>query len=141
MPTNNPGRVLALDIGTVRIGAAVSDPNRIIAQPLDVWKAENDEWLNDFDECLKKYDPSLIVLGLPVRTNGKKSSMAEKILEILENLKAKYPERNFITHDERFTTVIAQRTLLEADTSRKKRKKTVDKIAAVIILESVLENL
>ena len=141
MPTNNPGRVLALDIGTVRIGAAVSDPNRIIAQPLDVWKAENDEWLNDFDECLKKYDPSLIVLGLPVRTDGKKSSMAEKILEILENLKAKYPERNFITHDERFTTVIAQRTLLEADTSRKKRKKTVDKIAAVIILESILENL
>ena len=138
---NNPGRVLALDIGTVRIGAAVSDPNRIIAQPLDVWKAENDEWLNDFDECLKKYDPSLIVLGLPVRTDGKKSSMAEKILEILENLKAKYPEKNFITHDERFTTVIAQRTLLEADTSRKKRKKTVDKIAAVIILESILENL
>ena len=141
MPTNNPGRVLALDIGTVRIGAAVSDPNRIIAQPLDVWKAENDEWLNDFDECLKKYDPSLIVLGLPVRTDGKKSSMAEKILEILENLKAKYPEKNFMTHDERFSTVIAQRTLLEADTSRKKRKKTVDKIAAVIILESVLENL
>ena len=138
---NIPGRVLALDIGTVRIGAAISDINRIIAQPLEVWKAENDEWLINFDECLKKYDPSLIVLGLPVRTDGKKSAMAEKILEILENLKAKYPERNFITHDERFTTVIAQRTLLEADTSRKKRKKTVDKIAAVIILESILENL
>ncbi|MBQ6435740.1 MAG: RuvX/YqgF family protein, partial [Synergistaceae bacterium] len=65
------GRVLALDIGTVRIGAAISDPSRIIAQGLGVWKAENDEWLNDFDECLKKFNPSLVVVGLPVRTDGK----------------------------------------------------------------------
>lgn len=136
---NNPGRVLALDIGTVRIGAAISDPNQIIAQGLGVWNVENDEWLKNFDECLKKYDPSLIVLGLPVRTDGKKSERAEKILELVEELKIKYPDRNFITHDERFTTVIAQRALLEADTSRKKRKKTVDKIAAVIILENWLE--
>ena len=135
----NKGRILALDIGTARIGAAISDPNRIIAQGLGVWNAEN--WLNDLDDCIKKFAPSLIVVGLPVRTDGKKSAMAEKILEILENLQTNYPDINFVTHDERFTTVIAQRTLLEADTSRKKRKKTVDKIAAVIILESYLENL
>ena len=130
---------MALDIGTARIGAAISDPNRIIAQGLGVWNAET--WLDDLDICVKKFEPSVIVAGLPVRTDGKKSEMAEKILQILENLKAKYPQINFATHDERFTTVIAQRTLLEADTSRKKRKKSVDKIAAVIILESYLENL
>ncbi|MBQ9419113.1 MAG: Holliday junction resolvase RuvX [Synergistaceae bacterium] len=138
---NNSGRVLALDIGAVRIGAAVSDPSRIIAQGLGVWNAENGEWLNDLDECIRQYDPSLIVLGLPVRTDGKKSEAAERVLSVLEELKEKYPEKNFATHDERFTTVIAQRVLLQADTSRKKRKKTVDKIAAVIILEDVLEKL
>ncbi|MBQ3646029.1 MAG: Holliday junction resolvase RuvX [Synergistaceae bacterium] len=133
------GRVLALDIGTVRIGAAISDPSRIIAQGLGVWKAENDEWLNDFDECLKKFNPSLIVVGLPVRTDGKISSMSEKILTVIENLKSKYPELEFTTWDERFTTVIAQQTLISADVSRKKRKKNVDKIAAVLILENWLE--
>ena len=139
MTSQNKGRILALDIGTARVGAAISDPNQIIAQGLGVWNAEN--WLDDLDGCIKKFAPSLIVLGLPVRTDGKKSAMAEKILETLENLQTNYPDINFVTHDERFTTVIAQRTLLEADTSRKKRKKTVDKIAAVIILESYLENL
>ena len=138
MTSLNKGRILALDIGSARIGAAISDPNQIIAQGLGVWSAEN--WLNDLDNCIKKFAPPLIVVGLPVRTDGKKSTMAEKILEILEDLKVKYPDINFVIHDERFTTVIAQRTLLEADTSRKKRKKSVDKIAAVIILESYLEN-
>ena len=135
----NNNRVLALDIGTVRIGAAISDPSRIIAQGLGVWKAENDEWLKDFDECIKKYSPSLVVVGLPVRTDGKISAMSEKILAIIENLKLKYPELKFETWDERFTTVIAQQTLISADVSRKKRKKTVDKLAAVLILENWLE--
>lgn len=123
----------------MRIGAAISDPSRIIAQGLGVWKAENDEWLNDFDECLKKFNPSLIVVGLPVRTDGKISSMSEKILAVIENLKSKYPELEFTTWDERFTTIIAQQTLISADVSRKKRKKNVDKIAAVLILENWLE--
>ena len=137
--SNKNNRVLALDIGTVRIGAAISDPSRIIAQGLGVWKAENDEWLNDFDECLKKFNPSLVVVGLPVRTDGKISSMSEKILAVIEDLKSKYPELEFTTWDERFTTVIAQQTLISADVSRKKRKKNVDKIAAVLILENWLE--
>ena len=140
MQNNFSGRVLALDIGAVRIGAAISDPSRIIAQGLGVWKVENDEWRKDFNECLKKYNPSLIVIGLPLRTDGKKSEAAEKILLLIEELKSEYPELKFLTWDERFTTVIAQQTLISADVSRKKRRKTVDKIAAVLILESWLEN-
>lgn len=131
------GRVLALDIGTVRIGAAISDPSRTISQGLGVWKAET--WLTDFDEALKKFDPKVIVVGLPLRTDGKKSEAAAKILAIVDDLKARYPERKFVTHDERFTTVIAQRAMLEADVSRKGRKKNVDKVAAIIILEDWLE--
>lgn len=132
-------RILALDIGSVRVGAAISDSSRIIAQGLGVWNAENDEWLKDFDECLKKYSPEVIVLGLPLRTDGKESEAAGRILTLAGELSAKYPEREFATWDERFTTVIAQRALLEADVSRKKRKKSVDKIAAVLILEDWLE--
>ena len=134
------GRVLALDIGTVRIGAAISDSSRMIAQPLDTWNAENDSWLNDFDSALAKYDPAVIVVGLPLRTDGKKSEAGERILALVDDLRKKYPEREFVLHDERFTTVIAQQVLIGADVSRKRRRKSVDKIAAVLILESWLES-
>ncbi|MBQ6417286.1 MAG: Holliday junction resolvase RuvX [Synergistaceae bacterium] len=133
-------RVLALDIGTVRIGAAISDSLGIIAQGLGVWKAENDEWRRDFDAAITKYDPKVIVVGLPLRTDGKDSEAAEKVTAIVEGLRAEYPERNFVMQDERFTTVIAQRAMIEADTSRRKRRKNVDKVAAVIILEDWLES-
>ena len=133
-------RVLALDIGSVRIGAAVSDSLGIIAQGLGVWRAENDEWLSDFDEAIRKYDPKVIVVGLPLRTDGKISEAAERVKVIVDGLRADYPEREFVTQDERFTTVIAQRAMIEADTSRRGRKKNVDKVAAVIILEDWLES-
>ena len=133
-------RVLALDIGSVRIGAAVSDSLGIIAQGLGVWRAENDEWLSDFDEAIRKYDPKVIVVGLPLRTDGKISEAAERVKVIIDGLRANYPEREFVMQDERFTTVIAQRAMIEADTSRRGRKKNVDKVAAVIILEDWLES-
>lgn len=136
---NNSGRVLALDIGTVRIGAAISDPSGIIAQGLGVWEAECDKWLEEFNECLQKYDPVKIVVGLPVRTDGKISTTGEKISAIVDDLKARYPEREFILWDERFTTVMAQKMLIDADISRKRRRKSIDKIAAVLILENWLE--
>lgn len=134
----NKGRVLALDIGSVRVGAAISDSQRIIAQGLGVWGAET--WLEDFRENVEKYKPSLIVVGLPNRTDGKKSEASENILRIIEDLKKEFPELEFATWDERFTTLMAQRVLIEADVSRKKRKKNIDKLAAVLILESWLEN-
>lgn len=131
------GRVLALDVGTVRIGVAVSDPSGVIAQGLGVWSAE--DWQKDFEACLERYDPAIIVVGLPVRTDGKRSEAADRVTALVESLKAKYPEREFRTWDERFTTTIAQRALLEGDVSRKRRRRNVDKVAAVLILESWLE--
>ncbi|MBQ7732864.1 MAG: Holliday junction resolvase RuvX [Synergistaceae bacterium] len=131
-------RILALDIGSVRIGAAISDPSGIIAQGLGVWDSET--WLKDFDSALEKYDPALIVVGLPVRTDGKVGEAGERVSGIVDELRVSYPERKFVTWDERFTTVIANRMLIEADVSRKKRKGHVDKIAAVLILESWLES-
>lgn len=133
-------RVLALDIGTVRIGAAISDSLGITAQGLGVWQAENDQWRKNLDEAFTKYDPKIIVVGLPLRTDGKPSEAAERISAIVEALRAEYHGREFVFQDERFTTVIAQRAMIEADTSRRKRKKNVDKVAAVIILEDWLES-
>ncbi|MBQ3396770.1 MAG: Holliday junction resolvase RuvX, partial [Synergistaceae bacterium] len=87
-----------------------------------------------------KYNPAIIVVGLPLRTDGRKSEAGEKILALVDDLRAEYPEREFVLHDERFTTVIAQQVLIGADVSRKRRRKSVDKIAAVLILESWLES-
>ena len=134
------GRVLALDIGTVRIGAAISDPLGIIAQGLGVWNAENDEWRKNFDEAVRTYDPKIVVAGLPLRTDGKDSESALRVSGIIQQLKTEYPGIEFVFQDERFTTVIAQRAMIEADVSRRKRKKNVDKVAAVIILEDWLES-
>ena len=134
------GRVLALDIGTVRIGAAISDSLGIIAQGLGVWNAQNDEWRKNFDEAVKTYDPKIVVAGLPLRTDGKDSESALRVSGIIQQLRTEYPGIEFVFQDERFTTVIAQRTLIEADTSRRKQKKNIDKLAAVIILQDWLES-
>ena len=138
-------RVLALDIGSVRVGVAVTDPLGLIAQGVGVWSVEGDHkgnkgWRAHFEESLKRYDPALILVGLPRRTDGTLGPEAERVLDLVEKLKGRYPDRRFETWDERFTTAIAQQALLEADVSRKKRKQTVDKIAAALILQSWLES-
>ena len=131
-------RVLALDIGTVRIGAAISVSLGIIAQGLGVWPTET--WREDFAGAVAKYHPEIVVVGLPLRTDGKPSEAAERVAAIVDGLRAEYPGREFVFQDERFTTVIAQRAMIEADTSRRKRRENVDKVAAVIILEDWLES-
>ena len=75
-----------------------------------------------------------------MRTDGKDSEAAGKVTAIVDGLRAEYPGIEFVMQDERFTTVIAQRAMIEADTSRRKRRKNVDKVAAVIILEDWLES-
>ena len=131
-------RTLALDIGTVRIGVAVSDPLGIFAQGVGVWNAK-ENWRDSLNDCIKKYKPVTLLIGLPVRTTGEKAVEAEKVLRIAEEIQSLYPEIKVETWDERFTTVIAEQVLLEADISRQKRKQKIDKLAAVVILQSWLE--
>ena len=130
-------RVVALDIGEARIGAAVTDPLGLFAQGIAVWPAAT--WRKGFEECVERYDPELVLLGMPRRTDGSYGPEAEKIERLVEELCAAYPDRRFETWDERYTTVIAQRALLEADVSRKKRKERVDKIAAALILQNWID--
>ncbi|MCL1875530.1 MAG: Holliday junction resolvase RuvX [Synergistaceae bacterium] len=131
-------RTLALDIGSVRIGVAVSDPLGIIAQGIGVWSTESN-WKLSLDECVNKYEPNTILIGLPVRTTGEKGVEAEKVLSVAEEIQKSYPDIKVETWDERYTTAIAERVLLLADVSRRKRRQKIDKLAAVVILQSWLE--
>ena len=135
------GRVLALDIGSVRVGAAVTDPLRVIAQGIAVWPVDDGQegWRKKFEACLAEYDPALILVGMPTRTDGSRGPEGDRIAALVERLKEAYPNRAFETWDERYTTVIAQRALLEGDVSRRGRRGKVDKVAAALILQSWLE--
>ena len=135
------GRVLALDVGSVRIGAAVTDPLRVIAQGIAVWPVNDgrEGWRKKFEACLAEYDPVLILIGMPIRTSGNAGPEGERIAALVASLRESYPDRTFETWDERYTTVIAQRALLEGDVSRRERRGKVDKVAAALILQSWLE--
>ena len=131
-------RVLALDVGSVRIGVAVTDPLGIFAQGIAVW-AVRDNWRDKLNEALERYAPSLVLVGMPRRTDGSYGPEAQNIAALVEELRAACPGQKFDTWDERFTTTIAQQVLLEGDVSRKKRKERVDKIAAALILQNWLD--
>ena len=93
----------------------------------------------EFEACLERYAPTLILVGMPRRTDGSLGPEGQRVAGLIETLRAAYPDLEFATWDERFTTVIAQRALLEADVYRKGRRQRVDKVAAALILQSWLE--
>ena len=131
-------RKMALDVGTKTIGVALSDPLGWTAQGLEVIsrrKLEVD--LNRLKEICTEYEVTEIVVGLPKNMNGTLGPKAHEILDFVEALKEALG-LPVVTWDERLSTVAAQRALLEADVSRSKRKKVIDKMAAVIILQGYL---
>ncbi len=130
-------RIIALDIGDVRIGVAVSDPSRTIAAPLEVitrvgWGPDT----RKIAEICSRYNTSLIVSGLPLNMDGTEGFQAEKV----RGLCAKLEEAGLTVYfqDERLTTVSAEEALLEENLSRQFRKTKVDKVAAALILEQWL---
>lgn len=133
-------RLLGLDIGDVLIGVAISDPDLVIAQGLDSIKRVNLK--KDIDTIIgiiKEYEISKIVVGLPKTLDDKIGIQAEKVLTFINSLKRRV-EVPIVTWDERLTTVSANKVLLDADISRRKRKKFADKLSAVIILQGYLDN-
>ena len=128
-------RVVALDIGDVRIGVAVSDPSRTIAVPVEVitrvgWGPDTRKIL----EICNRYQTSFIVSGLPLNMDGSEGFQAKKVRELCSQLEK--AGLTVVFQDERLTTVTAEDALLEGDLSRQDRKSKVDKVAAAIILES-----
>lgn len=131
-------RILSLDVGTKTIGVAVSDELGITANGIKTIRRKNlDSDLAKLSEIIKQYDPGQIVIGLPYNIDGSVSKRGEMILELSEKVKSRFslPVKYW---DESFSTVNAEEKMLEADMSRKKRKKVIDKMAAVIILQEYL---
>ena len=132
-------RILALDIGHVRVGVAVSDPLGFFAQGIGVLSAAGD-WLDEISTLVEQYDVRTLLIGLPVRTDGSTGPEAKWILSTVELLRALFPDQKVELWDERFTTTIAERIMIEGNISREKRRHSRDKVAAAIILQGYLDN-
>ena len=134
-------RIMGLDIGDVRIGVALSDLLLITAQGRETYTRCGDA-VKDADYLIgiaKSNNVSKIVCGLPKNMNGSIGEQAEKTQAFVDLMKSR-TDIEIIFVDERLTTASATRVLLEADVSREKRKKVVDKIAATYILQTYLDS-
>lgn len=134
------GRIMAIDYGTKRIGIAVTDPMRIIASPLEtVSPTEFDGFLDNY---LKKEEIDAFVVGYPVQMNNTPSEAVRHINPFIKKLRSRYPGKEVYLADERFTSKMALRTMIEAGVKKKDRrdKSMVDKISASIILRSFLDS-
>jgi putative Holliday junction resolvase len=133
-------RILGIDLGDKKIGLALSDPMGWTAQGLEVITSKGaiDEDISKIKEYVDQYEVEKIIVGLPLNMDGSSGPRAEKARAFAARLGKKLNIAVEMT-DERLTTVAAERFLLEADLSRKKRRKVIDKMAAVMILQSYLD--
>lgn len=135
------GRILAIDYGLRRTGLAVSDPLRIIAGGLEtVPTAELERWIAKYTA---ENAVDIIVVGKPTQMNGAPSQSWAAIEPFVERLRKQYPACRVVLHDERFTSVIAHRAMIDGGMKKMARrdKAVVDKISATIILQSFMESL
>ena len=133
-------RCAALDVGDKTVGVAVSDTLGITAQGVETIRRHTDE--DDFKrlgEIFAECDVQTVVVGLPKNMDGSEGKRCLIVREFADRLREVFPELAIVFQDERLSTVAAERTLKDAAMRRKKRKKVVDKMAAVIILQSYLD--
>jgi|688.fasta_scaffold244565_2 putative Holliday junction resolvase len=134
-------RILSLDIGSKRTGVALSDETRLIASPLvTVEETQIKPWLLKIKALIEENEVAEVVVGLPLNQYGEEGQDAQNIRKYIAALQEALTIP-VIEWDERFTTVQAERSLIEADFSRKGRKKVIDQIAASIILQGYLDRL
>lgn len=132
-------RLMGLDVGDKTIGVAVSDLLMITAQGVTTIKRtsiKND--INELKKIIDEYQVTKIVAGIPKMLDGTIGIQGEKVLKFLDKIK-KHIDLPIELEDERFTTTISERMLIEADVRRKKRKEVIDKLAAVQILSSYMQ--
>lgn len=136
-------RVMGLDYGSKTVGVAVSDPLGLTAQGIEtIWRKDENKLRKTcarIEGLIREYEVGSIVLGLPRHMNSDVGDRAEKSLEFGEMLRRR-TGLEVIMWDERLTTVEAERTLIESNVRREDRKKYIDKIAAVFILQGYLDS-
>ena len=134
-------RIMGLDVGNKTIGVAVSDPLGITSQGITTVRRKGIK--SDFKELndiINEYNIEKVIIGLPKNMNNTIGPQGEKVLKFAEKFKEKF-NLEVIFQDERLTTVSAERILIDADVSRKKRKDVIDKVAATYILQTYLEKI
>jgi putative Holliday junction resolvase len=138
--TNLPMRMMALDHGTRRIGVAVSDEMKMIATPLEYILAEPfEKVIERLQQLIREKEVELILIGMPRNMDGTFGPAAEKVNAFIAALQPHIttPIKKW---DERLTSVMANRALLEGNVRRAQRKEKVDKMAAAILLQSYLDS-
>lgn len=133
------GRILGIDYGLKRIGVAVTDPLQIICKPLSVIaKDEFDVWLENY---IKSEHVEAIVLGMPLRLNGEDTHITQDVIAFEALLRAKYPNMEIHTIDERLTSKMARQSLIDSGVPKNKRriKGVLDSVSASLILQTYIE--
>ncbi|GAA3717087.1 Holliday junction resolvase RuvX [Salinicoccus jeotgali] len=136
-------RILGLDVGTKTIGVALSDALGWTAQGVTTLKIDYDEGIYGIEEIVRlamDNDVERIIVGLPKNMNNSIGESGERSIHFAKLLENALPDVKITLWDERLSTIGAERSLLEADLSRKKRKAVIDKMAAVFILQGYLDN-
>jgi len=134
-------RVLGLDVGTKTIGVAVSDELMLAAHPLTTLERRGtDADVAQVDALVAEHGAEVIVVGLPLELSGEVGPRARRVRVLIDALRDRLGDRLEVHEwDERFSTVAAERVLLEADLSRRRRKQVIDKQAAAYILQGWLD--
>lgn len=135
------GRILAIDYGTRRSGIAVTDPLRISAGPLETAPTHTLlEWLAGY---FSREQVDEVVIGQPKQMSGEDSASMQQIRPFMAVFKKHFPDMPLVLYDERFTSVLAHKAMLDGGLRKKARqdKATVDRVAACIILQGYLESI
>ena len=134
-------RALALDIGDKTIGVAASDLLGLTAQGVEtIQRTSNKDDLKRLGELVKNFEATPFIIGLPKNMDGTEGARCELVRKFAAKISAAFPEVKQIFWDERLSTVAAEKNLIAADLSRRKRKKVIDKMAAVYILQGWLDS-
>ena len=133
-------RILSLDHGTRRIGVAVSDEMKMIASPLEYIPAEPmEQVIARLQQLIREKEVELILIGMPRNMDGTFGPAAQKVKDFIASLQS-HITTPVKTWDERLTSVMANRALLQGNVRRDQRKQKVDKMAAAILLQSYLDS-
>jgi len=133
------GCLIGIDFGVKFSGIAITDTNQIIASPLDTCKT------NELIPFIRKYDKNekvdALIIGKPIQKDGSPSDIEKEIIEFITNLKKIFPDKSIYRQDERYTSKISSKVILESGIKKNKRKnkRLIDKISATLILQSFLE--
>lgn len=132
-------KIIAIDYGLKRIGVAISDESRVLAFGLDTVSVP--EIIPFLTQIVNKEHIDVFVIGKPLQKDNTQSEIENEILRFIKKLKLIFPQIVIERYDERFTSLIAKKTIIESGINKKKRadKKLVDKISATLILQSFLE--